>query len=187
MPLKALVKVGSITNLSDARYCAGMGVDWLGFNVVEGHERYISPKQFQDIRGWISGPKIVAQIYGIPSAAALAEVMEAYRPDLLELGMAELAKFPTPQIPFILSVTSPDALKDLKGVTPEYIQVDTLGEDYHGDASLIVSVHSVEDASKMIERPDVKGISLHGGQEIRPGLKEYDELADILEMLETDS
>ena len=29
MPLKTFVKVGNITNLSDARYCAGMGVDML--------------------------------------------------------------------------------------------------------------------------------------------------------------
>jgi phosphoribosylanthranilate isomerase len=35
MPLKTFVKVGCITNLSDARYCAGMGVDMLGFRAVE--------------------------------------------------------------------------------------------------------------------------------------------------------
>ncbi len=31
MALKTIVKVGNITNLSDARYCAVMGVDMLGF------------------------------------------------------------------------------------------------------------------------------------------------------------
>ena len=48
MPLKTIVKVGSITNLSDARYCAGMGVEMLGFNVVAGHESFIDAKKYQE-------------------------------------------------------------------------------------------------------------------------------------------
>ena len=41
MSLQTFVKVGEITNLSDARYCAGMGVDLLGFNVVENTPGYV--------------------------------------------------------------------------------------------------------------------------------------------------
>ena len=67
MPLKTFVKVGSITNLSDARYCAGMMVDMLGFRSVEGQEGYIKPAQFQEIRGWISGPLVISFV------AALAD------------------------------------------------------------------------------------------------------------------
>ena len=65
MPLKTFVKVGCITNLSDARYCAGMGVDMLGFRAVESQENYIKPSQFQEIRGWIAGPLVVAEVYGV--------------------------------------------------------------------------------------------------------------------------
>ena len=42
--LKTQVKVSSITNLSDARYCAGMGVDLLGFPIQE-----ISLEKFTEI------------------------------------------------------------------------------------------------------------------------------------------
>jgi phosphoribosylanthranilate isomerase len=187
MSLKTLVKVGSITNLSDARYCAGMGVDWLGFTVVEGQDRYISPKQFQDIRGWVSGPKIVAQIYGIPSADALTGILEQYQPDLLELGMNDLKKFTLPlALPFILSVPSAEAINDIDGPKPQYLLVDTLGEVYNDSIPILVTVHSADDAEKVIQRTEVKGIALQGGQEIRPGLKTYDEMGDILEMLEVD-
>jgi phosphoribosylanthranilate isomerase len=184
MPLKTLVKVGSITNLSDARYCAGMGVDLLGFSVIEGQDRYIDAKQFQDIRGWISGPKIVAQIYGLPSADALTAILEQYQPDFLELGINDLKKLTTLPLPFILSVPSVEALQDIAGHTPAYLLVDTPGNTPIDNIPVLVSVHSADDASKVIQRSDVSGISLLGGQEIRPGLKTYDELADILEMLE---
>ena len=33
--LKTLIKVSNINNLSDARYCAGMGVEMLGFSMDE--------------------------------------------------------------------------------------------------------------------------------------------------------
>src|SRR5688572_188745 len=115
MPLKTLVRAGSITNLSDARYCAGMGVDWLGFNVIEGQDQYVSPKEFQDIRGWVSGPKIIAQIYNIPSTDALTAILDNYQPDFLELGMNDLKKFSALPLPFILAVPAAEALEELRG------------------------------------------------------------------------
>jgi phosphoribosylanthranilate isomerase len=57
---------------------------------------------------------------------------------------------------------------------------------HNNSVPLLVAVHSADDAEKVLRRDDVKGIALQGGQEIRPGLKTYDELADILEMLEED-
>ena len=38
--------------------------------------------------------------------------------------------------------------------------------------------------STFLDRLPVKGIAMNGGNEIRPGYKDFDELADILEVLE---
>jgi phosphoribosylanthranilate isomerase len=43
-----------------------------------------------------------------------------------------------------------------------------------------------ENACRIVEELQVGGISLAGSSEIRPGFKDYDELADILETLEVD-
>ena len=56
MALKTLVKVGKISNLSDAWYCAGMSVDMLGFTVIASQENYVSPELFREMRGWFYGP-----------------------------------------------------------------------------------------------------------------------------------
>jgi phosphoribosylanthranilate isomerase len=87
MPLKTLVKVGCITNLSDARYCAGMGVDLLGFRVIAGSEHHIDHTLFQQIRGWLSGPKIVAECYGISEKTNITEIISQFAPDYIELNL----------------------------------------------------------------------------------------------------
>ena len=62
MALKTIVKVGSITNLSDARYCAGMGVEMLGFAFDPSHGYYLQAIQFNEIIKWVSGVTIVGEL-----------------------------------------------------------------------------------------------------------------------------
>lgn len=184
MALRTIVKVGGITNLGDARYCSGMGVDMLGFRVIEGDENYISPKQFQEIRGWITGPQIVAEVYGISRSGDLPEILAQYRPDYLELGIDEYRILqPEINLPVILNISSgeqadlihadfllsrkAESLGNLK--IPVLLEVDDKGK--------------IDDALKSVH---VKGIALTGSNEIRPGLKDYQALAEILESLETE-
>ncbi|RAV98006.1 beta/alpha barrel domain-containing protein [Pseudochryseolinea flava] len=183
MPLKTIVKVGNITNLSDARYCAGMGVDMLGFNVVENATDYISPKSFQEIRGWITGPKIVAQIVGLPSAAALDAVLEQYRPDLLELSTAEANMLGTIPLPYILVASTDTALPT--NATPAYVMI-AARDTYTGDIPTLLQITTLSQLDSALADSQVHGIALEGSNEIRPGLKSYDDLADILEALEVD-
>jgi phosphoribosylanthranilate isomerase len=180
MALKTIVKVGNITNLSDARYCAGMGAEMLGFQVVEGHEHYISPKAFQEIRGWVTGPKIVAEIYGLQKAEDLAEILENYRPDLLECSQAELSLIEhTLSLPFILKTD------DVKFETnAQYLLLSQTPED--AERNILVMVSDRNEAEKIHSEHPTYGFALQGEIEEKVGLKDLDKLAEILEMLEED-
>ena len=48
MALKTFVKISGVNNLSDARYCAGMGVNQLGFNIEDKHPNYTDPQSFKE-------------------------------------------------------------------------------------------------------------------------------------------
>lgn len=184
MALKTFVKVGRITNLSDARYCAGMGVDLLGFSVVEGQPQFIESKSFQEIRGWVTGPSVVAEIYGLQNAADLDKIIENYKPDYLEMGVAELALFPALPLPFIVFVGDNDSLSDLP-LPPSYLIQQ--GEKVTSSAyPTLLVVESKEDLTVFLNHPDAKGVVLNGTAEIRPGLKDFEAMADILEQLEVD-
>ena len=67
MALSTIVLVNQISNLSDARYCAGMGVEMLGFSVEENTASYITPEAFKEISGWVAGVKLVGEVEEMPA------------------------------------------------------------------------------------------------------------------------
>lgn len=87
-----------MTNLSDARYCAGMGVEMLGFSIDETSDTYVDLKRFQDIRSWVSGVQIVAETDSL-EAETLLERLIQYQPDAIQVSHAEL-------LPWLKSETS---------------------------------------------------------------------------------
>ncbi len=190
MSLKVTIKVSRITNLSDARYCAGMGAHLLGFTVVPGREGYVAPDHFQQMRGWFSGPKVVAEVYTINEHPNLGWIFENYRPNLLEGGLNELSLLQEAGVPYLLNtenlsaaelarclnrqpfpnylisrLTLPDELLKLQEYAPVLLELPP----YPSEACLHLPV---------------AGFVLSGTEEERPGFKNYDSLSDILEQLE---
>jgi phosphoribosylanthranilate isomerase len=197
MALKTLVKVGRISNLSDARYCAGMAVDMLGFRVIAGQDHYVSPELFKEIRGWFSGPAIVAEAYGIEKSEDLPVLIQSYLPDFIELSLTDLLKIHSPYSTYILSTTYEELVAQEAVLAPYRIQIskvilpastdrkaiDELARNY----KVLLQVDSNTPDDVFINNASLKGIALQGSPEEKPGLKNYDQLADILEKLEVDN
>jgi phosphoribosylanthranilate isomerase len=57
--MQTKLKVCGITDLADARYLAGEGVDYLGFIQHEDSPRYIVPKLVSNMLEWLYGPDSV--------------------------------------------------------------------------------------------------------------------------------
>jgi phosphoribosylanthranilate isomerase len=182
MSLKTFVKAGNITNLSDARYCAGMGVHMLGFRTIEGKQNYVKPAQFQEIRGWITGPLVVAEIYGIKNANELPAILENYKPDYLEMGVEELMLFSGLPLPFILSTGDESIIRSLL-IPPAYI-ISKI--PFPADVPLLIEIQSKTEIEPLLVDPNVKGLVLSGSSELKPGLKDFEQMADVLELLETE-
>lgn len=189
MALKTRVKVGNITNLSDARYCAGMGVDMLGYTVIPGGKTFIPPKLYQEIRGWISGPAAVAEVYGLADAADLDLIMEEYRPDYLEVHAGEIELIKAhPGPPLIVSVDDAGELKQLHQWKDRiaFLQVtkENLIGQVNGSFDILLAVKPGVVVDALLDTLPIQGIALTGSDELRPGYKDYDELARVLEDLE---
>ncbi|PSQ82676.1 MAG: N-(5'-phosphoribosyl)anthranilate isomerase [Bacteroidetes bacterium QS_7_67_15] len=67
MPPK--LKICGITELEDARYCAGAGADYLGFIQHEDSPRYIAPDEAAKIIDWVHGPAPVGVFVNDPAEA----------------------------------------------------------------------------------------------------------------------
>ena len=190
MPLKTTVKVSHISNLSDARYCAGMGVDLLGFQVIPGGEHYMAPERFQDIRGWISGPNIVAEIYGVSSPSEIASVIETYAPDYLELSLQEFETFKSHlTLPCIVHISAHQTIdiKESHKIAYLLVNVDVACADLSGMAlPVLAGIASLDHVINKMSEGCFRGFVLEGPHELRPGVTSYEQLGSILEALEED-
>lgn len=192
MPLKSFVKVSHLSNLSDARYCAGMGVEMLGFSAIPGARHYLTPQIYQDIRGWVAGPQITAEIYGLDSGTVIESVVRDYAPDYLELSLDEYERFADMlTLPCIISVEDLAQLrsrKKMRGVAFVIAQDGTQCDDITSiPYPVLVKVSSAERLQELVAENCFKGFVLEGPGETRPGFTNYDELGDMLEALEEDA
>jgi phosphoribosylanthranilate isomerase len=166
-----------------------MGVDMLGFRVIAGTEHFISPLLFQEIRGWIAGPRIVAEIQGLTDVASLAAIVESYRPDYFELSLQEYRSLHNHlTLPCLVSVSPADlpSLATVPHKSIAYFIPDSpdLPEHIGLDIPMLQKVDSKTAALHALDDPRISGVVLNGTPELRPGFKEYDTLADVLEQLD---
>lgn len=193
MALKTKVKVGRITNLSDARYCAGMGVDMLGFSI--SGPASISFDRFKEINGWITGPQLVLEVTK-PEDVEIA--LSTYYASSLEVSEDLLQTLkPTEEVSLIVrmdlsqwnkSRLSVFQRKDIQYVLIENYQnekEEILKEISRTYSVLIELNDSTFNVDELLELP-IAGIALKGSDELRPGLKDYEQLSEILEKLEVD-
>jgi phosphoribosylanthranilate isomerase len=199
MPLQTVVKISSITNLHDARYCAGMGVEMLGFCLNPALPAYISPQKFQEVVGWITGIAIVAEL---PNA--ITELPEGYHADYLQIDNLEMtSRFAHLQLPFIYRKNI-GSIAEITALTGEYEQMlahnvsylllesDTLDTDSETLnalkplAPLLLlgfGIHT-DTLHKVLEILNPAGIAQQGSTEIQTGINEMDDLAEIIEALD---
>jgi phosphoribosylanthranilate isomerase len=200
MSLKTLVKVSNITNLSDARYCAGMGVEMIGFVMDKTSVDYTSPEKMKEIKSWVAGVQVVGETQSTDYEGVKAYV-ETYEIDVLQISEAALL----PQIvdlgkPIILKLEFESAfLEDYLERYSQFVEFFLVdGGELSDFAQYTIKEYAfkypivldfgidAENVVKLVEEMNLHGIALKGTSEIRPGYKDYDVLRDILELIEID-
>lgn len=197
MSLKVTVKVGSVNNLSDARYCAGMGVDFIGFDFSSSKSQIVTPEKFKEIAEWLSGVVFVAE-FTDTNVNEIENVIAETGLSTIQIDKVDLIRSLDHLQTKVLLTQNVNEIENIPGGLPiEYLVIDgaetitdsqlqairRLGENYN---VLIGAGLSSENAESIVYETTAKGVNLKGGDEIRPGFKDYDELADILEALEED-
>jgi phosphoribosylanthranilate isomerase len=182
--LKRKVLVNGISNLSDARYCAGMFVDYLSFELNQSHPDYIPIDKVLEIKNWLSGLKIGGRVTDWPDY-------------ITEEQWSEL------QFDFLIIDKADNKMKSLEKVSELFFQIKDKKEvDLNSFNHLLIEVqHSdldsiehdsifvgpnvtFETLETVLSHSNVKGVALKGSHEIRPGESSYDDLMDVLEALE---
>lgn len=205
MPLKTFVKINRVTNLTDARFCAGMNVNVIGFCLEKDSPNFVDPTQFKEITGWISGIEFAAEFKNASSNEVM-KTLENYPNitwiesenlqtliELQETGLSLIYKHsieklenqfnplqnPLKKHPVYIHLTSTNG----SSVFEKNAFLSDLSTDFKVILGFGVTPETVEN---LISTCSFSGIALDSGDEIKPGLRDFDQLADILELLETE-
>jgi phosphoribosylanthranilate isomerase len=197
--LKTTIKVSNLNNLSDARYCAGMGVEMLGFSMDE-----LDFDKFKEMRGWLAGVQIVGETNS-KDISTIIDLVEKYQPDCLEVSdwenVIEIQRIGKPIILKVDFATAnlPALFQATKG-NVEYFVLENSDEfGVVDDATLsqldawsfqypILLGFGIKEsnANDLLEQTQLTGFALKGGNEIRPGFGDNEDLMNVLEILEID-
>lgn len=206
MFLKTKVKADCINNLTDARYFAAAGVEWLGFRISED----MPIEDVQVIIDWVDGVKVVLEI---PAQISQADYLaiETLHPDFIQVDInCELEELHEP-IP-IIRVIDPsnlaenvlmemleDHISEVDGFVLDLsayswadieqgkpISVATLQHITQGYPCLLKLNYTSKDIDIVTDTLKLEGVCLEGGDEDKVGYKSFESLDDLLETLSLD-
>ncbi|EKB49408.1 hypothetical protein [Cecembia lonarensis] len=205
MALKTFVKISSVNNLSDARYCSGMQVNLMGFSLEEENKNFTSAQKFKEITDWLSGVAFVAE-FEFSHPQNILEKIKSYEgidyiqiEEEMHLKMLVNSGYGIILKEKIQDVAQLDALIAKADsysnfnvtllLTSDNLKIDEAIKDKIktlAEKCELLLGFGLESRNvlELVAYTGVKGIAMEGGDEIKPGLKDFDELAEILEALE---
>jgi phosphoribosylanthranilate isomerase len=187
---KKITLVKNISNLSEARYCAGMMVDFISFQLTSTHPDYVTLDKYFEIKGWLNGLKVL----GNGQYFTADEINEQIILRELDGFIFDFSQFDS-----IHLVECDVKIGYLSLQQFESINTDTvIGLDY------IIITGSMEELALKIDLIDSKvpimlgfdfdnvnlrnkkisGFAFLGTVEFKPGFSSYNRLMDALELLE---
>jgi len=194
--LKTKVILSEVTNLSEARYAAGMGVEHLSFNLDPAGGKFVTADLVKSITEWVSGVSIIGNIGSRP-----VKNLQDYPLNLMQVSNIQLLEQGKDQILYlkvneenINSISS--AMAENSSIVVFFIlsfeeklihlhnaKLSKLCENFNIYLSTSFNPDSM---LEILDSLKPQGIVLYGNKEDRPGNTSYDGIAEVLEQLELD-
>lgn len=175
MLYKTKLYISEVTNLSDARYAAGMQVDYIGFPLDLHSEKHIDIITFNAIVGWLEGIHIIAEFDTLSTQKINQLIAE---------NQLKIVSIPFERINDASEINAQVILKNASESTtllPENV-IFTTQNSITKSGNYFLENCDFSQLDTAVEH--AKGIVLKGSEEERPGYKDYDQLAEIIEYLE---
>tara|TARA_X000001036_G_scaffold420808_1_gene442020 strand:+ start:451 stop:1056 length:606 start_codon:yes stop_codon:yes gene_type:complete len=198
MSLKYFVHVSSINNLSDARYCSGMMVNSLGFDLDNYSKSKLPVENINEICKWVNGVDFVGE-FNNSESNYINRVINKIDFNYISININNtinnidfdhqkiIIVLPEPNL--ITSKTN-NFLRDnfpdtriliIDNLTKDSISnLELLSDNYE---IIINPLETINSTKKILNKLDL-GLLLKGSQEIKPGYKDYDSISDYLEAID---
>lgn len=204
MSLSKFVKVSHVSNLSDARYCAGMMVDILGFEIADNSkDHFVSAQTFTELTEWVAGVSFCGE-FGNSDCDKITELLHNYAVQYIESTSLDVLKKLTTsekELIYRLKVLNQDQVgefTDLLISADEIASIIVIDSELSENYQIEKMISELRLNAKLLKAYDVTvenipllapywdGVELQGEVEDQPGFKDFGEIMDILEALEVD-
>jgi phosphoribosylanthranilate isomerase len=189
------IKASQLTNLTDARYFAAAGVHYMGFCCDMHSESYCTPHKIKEIAEWVEGPVFVLETESGQIPDEMLPLFESGLVQAIHAGPFATIVGRTGDLVFQDYI-----FDDLREWQPgkDEIPVIRTGNPYQHweekDKLLLDSItqqqavfldfpFDIRQWDEIKSRFSFEGIIIRGGLEERPGLKSFDELDAILDVI----
>lgn len=177
-----ILKFSSITNLSDARYAAGMWADFIGFNFDPNSPLYIDPNQAKSIIGWINGPSVVGE-FGSQPLEWISDFAKQLQFNVIQIpsNYSDLSIFDKgfKTIVRVASLEDSNCIEKADVLlTNDIVIYEELKARYKQPC--ILEIKSFEEDANVLD-----GISIVGETELVPGTRNQSAWTDYLEQFES--
>ncbi|MBO2030752.1 hypothetical protein J4D99_05055 [Siccationidurans ginsengisoli] len=206
MSLALPVLVRGINNLSDARYCAGMGAQGLIFTLDANLPGAVDAGTARELASWVAGVDIIGEFGHVagPEINRLVEEcgltgvllrLDNTRTSLPQ-GLAVPALIEVPPVLITDQHYYTAAIADLTAAFPQGFAFftmmppgDAVEQAYWSSLARLAPLWLVgpatgAEARQLAEAVHPAGLILAGGDEIKPGLRDFTELEAVFEALE---
>lgn len=177
---KKLLKLSKTLSLTEARFAAAAGFEFIGFCFDKEDKNYISPTQAKAIIDWLSGPQMVAEFTGNHTVEEIEQVISLLGFEYIETGDPEIIKAFRNSDTHILSRvygTDDEAVSWYifpQEEVPVAVKHKTLAEIPRENASQLPALLS----------EGIAGFSFTGVPEHMPGMGDVSDLSEVLDYLE---
>ena len=195
MSLKYFVYVSSVNNLSDARYCSAMMVDYLGFDLDENSKNKISVDNITEISSWINGVKLVGE-FNRSSCSYINKTLQKTDFSLIQIDISNVCanlNFDYKNIIVKIKDLSEHNNSILSVLKNNFYETEIIIIEKFNESNRIIladlakkykvfinPLKSINETKEILKKYNL-GLHLYGSDEIRPGFKDYDSLSSVLD------
>lgn len=193
-----------LTNLSDARFAAAADAEFVGFSFDPISSNYVAPNAMMEMRGWLSGPKFVGN-FNLIAPDDLNLEIDNYELEVVELDFSLYAGYARSVhaetiLRLKLSALDQAGLRHFDGdyllihadeifsnwtLTRTNRQVLDLLKSACAHNRCIIDIPAeAQQLREIVQMLSPYALCLYGGQEQRPGIKEFTDMQEKLEALE---
>ncbi|MDB5226052.1 MAG: hypothetical protein JWN78_245 [Bacteroidota bacterium] len=184
-----LLKISSITNLTDARYFSAIGANYLGFNFDALNENNISIQKATEISSWLHQPVIVGEFGMHQTKEEIEFIAQQLQLNEIQIPFQHAQKDEL-EFPKFLVV---DDWSTVHGPQSTDIFVLKINEEEINNIELkkIISLQKIiiemefttQNILSVVEKLNPYGIQITCKKEEKPGSGNIEDYADVLELI----